>query len=505
MLITSRARFLALLLLLSFSPALPAMADSDAKGTAADVATRAEKMPVTVRSAEVRALYARGERLLDSWRLDDALPIFERIVELEPDFVLGWVGLAWSQPRFKDMFAHADHALELLDKAEVSQAEELRVRAFHASMNSDPASWRRYTEQLVELYPGDERAAVLLGNVLMGTGNDRQGALAQYRRATEIAPSFYIAWRGIGTVESLLDRKEAAENSFRRLVELAPEDPRSSTDLAAFLLEEGELDEARRLYLRAIELSPMFEDAERGLATVRILQGRHEEARRHLRGLYDKAPHDGFRSGIHFALAVTYADEGRFDKAVEELEKNFELSAKIHDSLAMAIDLSNMIDMLLQAGRFDQAEARSRELLGHIVDDPAQPEARKRNSRATFFFRQGRIALYRGDLVAAKENAAAFSRRAEEIGQDWLLRLAHQLPGEIALAEQRWDDAIRELMASNPDGAGNMYRIALAFRGKGDEDGYRRMLGYVVDYRGVLNLGYAKVRREAEKRLQGIG
>ena len=482
-------------LFLMLSSALPA-AESNSAGAG-------ERIPVSTDRPELRQLFREGIGYIDSWRLEKSLPIFERIVEIDPDWPLGWFGLAWSQPRFKDMFEYADRALALLDEVEVSSGEELMIRAFHASVNSDPAGWRSHTEALVEQHPNDPRALVLLGNVHAFSLNDREGALDLYRRATELDPTFVRGWQGVATMESLLGRREASGEAIERLLEQAPDDPRAHDSMAVHHLEGGDLDEALRHYRRALEIEPLFESSEQGLVTVWMLRGEHEKARRHLRQIYEQAPLDGYRSGLHFALAVVYADEGNLDGAEKELRNNLALSATIHDSLAMAIDLNNLIDVLLAAGQLDEAADANEQLLRHITDDPEQPEARKNVTRATNLLREGRIALHRGDLATAHARADEFARRAEELGHPWMQPVSFQLPGEIALAEGRWGDAIRHLEASNPHSARNMFRIAQAHRGQGDEEGYRRMLQYVVDYRGVLNLGYALIRRDAEQRLAG--
>ena len=55
---------------------------------------------------------------------------------------------------------------------------------------------------------------------------------------------------------------------------------------------------------------------------------------------------------------MTYADEGKFDQALGELKKEYAVAEKIDDDAAMSADVVAMGDVLLEAGKPDEARKR---------------------------------------------------------------------------------------------------------------------------------------------------
>ena len=478
--------------------------DAEVASKRADVDPGSGKLPITTSSDEARQLYTEGRKLLDSFRIEEAYPFFERAVELDPDFVLGWMGLSFSQPRFKEMFELANQAKAMLDRVKVSEGERLQLLGYHASLNADPKTWRDSYARLAEIHPNDERIVYQLGNVHQWNLRDRAGALKLYRRALEIDPGYAPAWNQIGSVQWLENNYDEAEKAYLRTIELAPSDPTTHQSYGDLLLKLGRFDDAMGRYQDALAIRPLFEPAHRGIAAVLLHQDRHDQARERLRALYPKVANDGVRSGIHFALAVTYADEGNFEAALGELEMNYALSEKIHDTFAMALDLTNIAQVLSEAGRHDEAMRARERSLRLIVDAPDQPQQRKDIRRVVYILTEGYTALAKGNLATAKAKAAEYAKKCQRFEISGLERSGHQLAGVIALEEKRWDDALGELLQANTGDAYNMYRMALAFEGKGDHEGYVRMLRYVDEYRGVLNFNYSFVRHKARARLAAL-
>ena len=57
-------------------------------------------------------------------------------------------------------------------------------------------------------------------------------------------------------------------------------------------------------------------------------------------------------------MTVSYADEGNLDKALEEMQKQYELGEKINDAGAMAGDLNTMGSILFDDQKYDEAMKR---------------------------------------------------------------------------------------------------------------------------------------------------
>ena len=460
------------------------------------------KMPITTSSPQARAAYLEGQALLDSFRIEESLPLFERAVALDPNFVMGWVGVAFSQPRFKDMFELADKAKNMLTKAEVSESERLFVLGFHASLNADPATHGEMLERLAALHPRDERILTRLGMFELFSNRDPTAAMKLADRALAAARDYPAALNLAGYAKLNQGRLQEAEPYFRRLVEKAPSDPGAWDSYGEMLLKAGRFGESLEKYQKAIEAGPLYESAHRGIATVLIHQDKHDEAIRRLEALASSAPNDGVRSGIHFALAVVRADRGDLKGALGELERNLVLSEKIQDTFAMALDLANMGRITLEAGRLDEALALYERSLQTILDSKDQPAKRKEIRRAVHQYRLGVIEVETGRLETAQAHALELERHAAGLGSPAVTRMAHDLPAQIALSQGKWDLAIQLFLEANSGDAYTMYRMSQAFEGKGDRANACKMLRHVDEYRGVLNLHYAFVRKQARSRLE---
>lgn len=464
----------------------------------------AERMPVTTSSDEARILYYDGWRYIDSGQTEKARPLFEKAVALDPKFVLGYLGLAWSQPRFKDMFEFAGKAVKLRETADISEAERIYIDGAWASLNADMDGWVTSTEKLADMFPQDARAQYDRGNAVLFGRTDPAGALEHLENAASVDPAFTPVHNSLGWCHRQLGSYDKAEKSYKLYIELAPENPAAHDAFAALLLKLGRFDEATNSYRQALHYDPMYVSSHQGICTTLMLDDKHDEARSHIRSLYDKAPNDGIRSGIHFATAVIYADEGRLDDALGELEKNYALSEKIQDVVAMRIDLNNAGRVLLEMGRHDEAMVKYEKALDLALQSD-QTEQRKEAQRIAHVYRQGTFALAKGRIDEARGHAKDLSEKAASFGNIFITQVSHQLLGMIALETGRYDEAIDEFMKSNSGDAYNMYRMALAFEGKGDDKKMREMLTYVVEYRGVLNLNYAFVRHIAKTRLNHPG
>jgi tetratricopeptide (TPR) repeat protein len=219
------------------------------------------------------------------------------------------------------------------------------------------------------------------------------------------------------------------------------------------------------------------------------------------------AKDDGQRRAGLFAKTVSFVHEGDLASAQRELEKQYDLGEKVGDALAMGGDLALMGNLALEAGDPATAEGRYRRALEVVEASTSVAEANKENQRRLQPYRAARVAAARHDLAAAKSESERFSAKVAATGNDFQKKLAHELAGQIALAVKSYDAAIAELEQANQQDPYNLYRLSLAYAGKGNTVKAKELAARAEADNSLVNLNHALVRLSMHKaaRSQGSG
>jgi len=453
------------------------------------------KVPVTTSSDEARALYLRGRELADQLRQHDARQLFAQAAAKDPNFALAHYSLAQAAPTAKEFFQHLNQAVALSDKA--SEGERLMIRTLQAGANADPAKSLTSAEELVAKYPQDERAHQILGNAY----NARQQydkAIGEYKRAIEIDPSFSPAYNSLGYAYRPLGNNAEAEKAFKKYIELVPKDPNPYDSYAELLMKTGRFDESIEQYRKALSIDPHFGSSYVGIAADLMFQGKHDQAIAEAQKLYDAARDDGDRRTALFTQTVTYVDAGNTAKALQSVEKQYALGAKIADTAAMAGDAVSTGDILLEAGRPDEASKRYQQALKLVTASSLSGDV-KEDAQLADHYNLARVALKKGDLATAKAHAAQYMSGAEAKHNDVRVRQAHELAGMIALREQKFDEAVAHLGQASQQDPYVLYTTALAYQGKGNAAKAKELAGQAASLNTLPTLDYAFVRAKAKK------
>jgi tetratricopeptide (TPR) repeat protein len=229
-----------------------------------------------------------------------------------------------------------------------------------------------------------------------------------------------------------------------------------------------------------------------------MLQGKHDAARAESRKLYQAARNDGERRTALFAAAVIYADQGKLDQALLELKKEYAVAEKIDDPAAMAADLVAMGDVALEAGKLDDSRKFYLGSLEKVEKGDLSREV-KEDARLTHHYNLARVSLAAGELGPAKEHAKVFLSGATAKNNNGEILLAHGLAGSIALQEKNYDEALAQLRQGNQQDAYVLYRTALAYQGKGDENKAADFFKQAANQNTLPALNYAFVRAKAKR------
>jgi tetratricopeptide (TPR) repeat protein len=453
------------------------------------------KIPVTTSSAEARQQYVKGRTLGENLRAHDSREFLTRAAAKDPGMALAHYSLALNAPTAKDFFEHLKQAVALADKA--SEGERLMILGLQAGANADTKLQRDYYERLAAGYPRDERAHFLLGGAYFGQ-QDYAKAIREYETSVELAPDYAPAYNLLGYAHRANNEFDQAERAFKKYIALIPNDPNPYDSYAELLMKMGRFDESIAMYRKALATDPHFANSHFGIASNLMYQGKPEEGRAELWKLHQVARNDGERRTALFGAAVIYADEGKLDQALTELKKEYAVAEKIDDDAAMAADLVAMGDVALEAGKPDDARKFYVSSLEMQEKSDLSSEV-KEDARLTHHYNLGRVALRAGDLAAAREHAKAFLNGATAKSNRGEIQQAHELTGATALQEKQYDQALEELRQGNQQDPYTLYRIALAYQGKGDQAKAADFFRQAANQHTLPTLNYAFVRVKAKK------
>ena len=200
-----------------------------------------------------------------------------------------------------------------------------------------------------------------------------------------------------------------------------------------------------------------------------MFQGKYDASRAEAKKLYDGARNDGEKRGAMFAVTTTYVEEGKFDLALAELDKQYALGKGIGDAAAMAGDATFMGNVLLESGKPAEALKKFEQAVQVTKRPSSRPKSRRTPSCSTATTRPGWRSPPRTSRPrSVKADAFLQESQAQEEpvpdpagsrggGDD--------RAGGEELRRRRWPTSSRRTSRIPY----NLYRDGLAYEGKGDE------------------------------------
>jgi tetratricopeptide (TPR) repeat protein len=199
-----------------------------------------------------------------------------------------------------------------------------------------------------------------------------------------------------------------------------------------------------------------------------------------------------------FGLAVVASDTGKFDKAVQQMDREYAVAEKKNDLANMAADLQAKGNILAQAQKYDEAQKQFDRSL-QLMESSSLSQEIKDNAKLLHHFNLAAIAIGKKDLSAAQSHADEFRQGAEASKNPAQVKQAHELTGRIALAQKNYDQAIAEFEQSNLQNPQNLYRLAECYQAKGDPAKAKDYATKAADFNSLPALPYAFVRTKAKQ------
>ena len=453
------------------------------------------KIPITTASEEARKEFLAARDLAERLLLTESIAHYDKAISLDPKFALAELNRAGVSATGNEFFEHLAKAVSLAGGA--SNGERLLILATEAGANNNTPKQKEYFDQLAAAYPNDERAHFNIGGYYFGQ-QDFPKAIEHYKKATELAPTYSPAFNILGYAYRQNGDYANAEQAFKKYIELIPNDPNPYDSYAELLLKMGKFDESIEQYRKALSVDSNFIGSHSGIAAALMYAGKPAEAAAELKKITEKARNDGEQRIATFGLIVLAVDSGKMSDALAQVDKQYALGEKTKDIPAMAGDLQLKGNILVEAGKPDEARAQFEQSLKITEGSNLSPQI-KDNARVVHHQNLGRVSLEKKDLAGAKTHAEAFLKGAETGGNPLQIRQAHTLAGMIALQEKDYDKAIAEFEKGNQQDPSVLYRACLAHSAKGDNAKAKEQCTSAAGFNSLPQMNYAFVRTKAKK------
>jgi tetratricopeptide (TPR) repeat protein len=229
-----------------------------------------------------------------------------------------------------------------------------------------------------------------------------------------------------------------------------------------------------------------------------LYSGKASEARAELQKMADQARNEGEARTAYFGMAVVSSDGGKFDQALQDMDKEYAVAQKINDVVSMAADLQAKGNILAEIPRYDEAQ-RQFDRSYQLIESSTQSQEIKDNAKLLHQFNLASIAIGKKDFTAAGARAEEFQKGAEASKNSAQVKQSHELAGRIALGQKDYAKAIAELEQANLQNPANLYRLSQAYQGNGDSGKARDYLTKAADFNSLPALPYAFIRTKAQK------
>jgi tetratricopeptide (TPR) repeat protein len=460
----------------------------------------AGKIPITTSSEEAKQNFIKGRDLTEVLQGQESLQYLTKAIQADTTFALAYLTRSAFQPTAKDFFNDLNKAVSLAGNA--SQGEQLMISGFEAGINANPVKQKEDYEKLVSLYPQDERAHNLLANYYFGQFED-QKAIDEYKKAADINPNYTPTYNSLGYAYRRVENYTESEKAFQKYIDLIPNDPNPYDSYAELLLKEGKYDAAIENYQKALSHNSWFVSSKVGIAAAYMYKGNYEEARKELQQLFVSARNDGEKRTALFNMAVTYADEGKPDMALTEMEKEYAIAEKENDYGNMSGDLAAIGTVLYENGKYKEALDKFHQSVD-AFNKSSSSQALKDNVKLGILYNESSIALKQNDLKTASDKADQFMNGVKAINNSIQIKLAHELMGMIALELKKPDDCLSHLREANQQNPYNFYYIAKAYELKGDKLKVKEFYDKVMNFNSLPNFNSAFARYNAKTKLKGV-
>jgi len=408
---------------------------------------------VTTNSMDAYNYFLKGREDYEKFYYDEARQSLEKAVELDPNFAVAYLWLAWSYSAIGDRKARNEayeKAKNLSPKA--TDKERLYIQASYArSIERDPEKRFRIYTEMAKKYPKEKRVHYRLGSYYGGKGMyDKE--IEEYNKALELDPNYGSALNSIAYAYSDMGNFDKAIEYFKKYASVSPGDANPLDSLAELYFRIGRLDEAIAKYKETLEVKPDFFQTYWKVGYVYALRQDYDEAMKWVDKDIAASPTLGAKGPGYFWKAFYHFWLGRLEQSISEFKSLVDLSEAVEQDFGKAwtewgIGWVYYYEGELELSReyfkswFDFFKVYSPAYLSHYT--------------AEYNFNLALLDLKQGKIESARSRLADIKSLLSEVTPSRKVGITFRydlLQGEVLLAEDSVEKAIAVLEKASPLG-----------------------------------------------------
>jgi protein O-GlcNAc transferase len=325
---------------------------------------------------ETGDIIREGEALFSSGHINDAMNIFQNVLESDPnnttalnnlgviscqtghyaraeDYLNKAISLKPDMPAYHCNLGNVFKAKGEREKAVIQYERAIRLKPDFAQAHNNIGTvlkdLKKYPEAIaslnkaVAIQADYAEAFYNLGNVFMDTENHPE-AIESYNKAISLNPNYVQAYNNLGNIFMAMGNLEQARTTFEMAIQVNPTYAQAHNNLGKVLKDLGRLEGALNAYRNAIKFQPKYANAYYNMAnTLKDLTMHTEAVTCYLKAIEIQPSNpEAFNN-----LGNVYKDQGRIKDALLCYEKAVELKpeySEAHSNLLLALHYNDSID-----------------------------------------------------------------------------------------------------------------------------------------------------------------
>ncbi len=325
---------------------------------------------ITTSSIEAYRYYAEGINMHERFLENQAVPLLEKAVELDPTFAMALIKLAVISGNLGLEQAREDYAKKAFDNREkLSTREKHYIEGYYYSLRpeTNERSIEAYRKGL-ELHPEHQASRHNLAIRYIQVERYDEAA-AEYQELIRRGTSNPNTYNGLAELYALAGDPARGRGVLEPFLQEHPENAAAHSGLGEVLVLEGRLPEAQAAFDKALALDPRNFQPKLGLVVVALMENRTAGAEAVARGFRESTSPFERMLGL-YAEASIAAQGGRADDLVSRFDQGARLEGlPPGQRLGMRLDQANALDAV---GRPNLALPIVQAVQGDAAGTPAE-------------------------------------------------------------------------------------------------------------------------------------